>query len=95
MITWEANVQGWQTALKNLYQKGIHSIYVEGGSYVFGQFLTYKLAQKVYLFQSSKILGDGVSWSKYFVNDSLKDVPVLKNWHSIPIGDDRLNTAYF
>lgn len=95
VITWEATQQGWDQALKNLYQKGIHSLYVEGGSYVFSQFLHYNLAQKIYLFQSPKILGDGVSWTKYLASPSLKEVPVVKNWHSIPIGEDRLNIAYF
>ena len=80
--------------LQNLYQKGIFSIYAEGGSYVFGQLLSYKLFQKIYLYQSSKILGDGLSWSKYFENTSLKDVPQLSNWQSLPIGEDRLNIAY-
>ncbi len=95
VIQWEANSQGWHQALKNLYQKGIHSLYVEGGSYVFGQFLSYGLAQKIYLFQSSKIVGNGVSWSKSFENKTLADVPDLERWQSIPIGTDRLNIAYW
>jgi diaminohydroxyphosphoribosylaminopyrimidine deaminase/5-amino-6-(5-phosphoribosylamino)uracil reductase len=95
VISWEANQQGWQQALKNLYQKGIHSLYVEGGSYAFGQVLTYGLAQKLYLFQSSKVLGKGMSWSKYFENTSMAKVPKLSHWQSIPVGEDRLNTLYW
>ncbi len=95
VVRWEATPQGWEQALKNLYQKGLASLYVEGGSYVFGQFLSYRLIQKLYLFQSSKILGEGVSWSRYFENKSMQDVPQLQNWQSIPLGVDRLNIAYW
>lgn len=95
VIHWEANKQGWHQALENLYQKKIYSIFVEGGSYVFGQVLTYELAQKIYLFQSSKIIGAGVSWTQYFENQSLEHVPQLKNWQSISLAEDRLNIAYF
>jgi diaminohydroxyphosphoribosylaminopyrimidine deaminase / 5-amino-6-(5-phosphoribosylamino)uracil reductase len=95
VIDWEASRAGWEKALKNLYQKGISSIFVEGGAYVFGQLLTYHLAHKLYLFQSAKILGDGVSWSRYYQLDKLEKALTLKNWQSLTIGEDRLNTAYF
>ncbi len=95
VVQWEGTREGWKQALKNLHQKGIYSLYAEGGSYVFGQLLTYGLAQKLYLYQSAKILGDGISWTKYFYNEKLANVPELKNWSAHSVGPDRLNIAYF
>ncbi len=95
VIPWEASSRGWELALKNLYQKGISSLYIEGGSFVYGQILTHGLAQKLYLFQSPKLIGEGMSWTHYFKNGSLQEVPELKNWQSLPIGSDRLHIAYF
>ncbi len=43
--------------LKNLYQMGIVSVFVEGGSYTLGRFFEQKLVDKVYFFISPKILG--------------------------------------
>lgn len=95
VIPWESSHSGWKQALQNLYQKGVYSIYVEGGAFVFGQILTHSLARKLYLFQSSKIVGDGLSWTQYFVNSSLAKAPILTGWQSLPLGADRLNIAYF
>ena len=95
VIPWESSHKGWQQALQNLYQKGVHSIFVEGGAFVFGQILTHSLAHKLYLFQSSKIIGDGVSWTQYFTNSSLSKAPDLIRWQSLPMNGDRLNIAYF
>lgn len=95
VITWDSSSQGWDQALKNLYQKGVASLYVEGGSYVYGQILSYQLAQKLYLFQSRKILGEGVSWSQYFQNKSLETCPQLRRWSHLSLGEDVLHQAYF
>ena len=95
IVEWEASQAGWQRALKNLYQKNIFSIYAEGGSFAFGQILTHELAQKLYMFQSPKILGNGLSWSQHFENKKLADAPILKNWQSLTLAEDRLNVAYF
>ena len=94
-IQWDSSSSGWSQALKNLYNKGIYSIYVEGGSYAFGQMLSYGLAQKLYMYQSSKILGEGLSWTQHFSNNTLDLVPTLDKWSAVSIGRDRLNIAYF
>ena len=95
VIKWESSELGWNQAFKNLYNRGISSIYVEGGSYVFGQMLQYRLAQKLYMFQAPKIIGAGKGWSDLYESQSLDLVPKLHNWHYITIGEDRLNIAYF
>lgn len=95
VIDWDSSPGGWQDSLKNLYLNGITSLFVEGGSFVFGQLLQNNLINKIYLFQSPKILGEGVSWSQYFYNDNLSEVPSIKGWNSLMIGQDRLNIGYF
>ena len=48
--------------LKDLYQKGIYSLYVEGGAKTHQQFVDKKLFQKLYCFRSFKNLGEGLPW---------------------------------
>ena len=91
-ILWDKN---WSKVLLELYQKEITSIFVEGGAYVFGQFLQQKLAQKLYLFQSPKILGSGLSWTQCFENKELSQAPKLHPWQSQNMGEDQLHIAYF
>ncbi len=95
LIPWEASEQGWNLALKNLAQKGIYSIFAEGGSYGFGQLLKFKQVNKIYLFQSPKVIGEGIGWTQYFINENLSSVPVVKDWTTLSLGPDRLHTAYF
>lgn len=95
VVEWENSKGGWEKAFKNLHRKGMSSIFVEGGSYVFSQLLQYKLAQKFYMFQSNKILGEGVSWSQYFQINKLSEAPQLHSWNSLVMGEDRLHIAYF
>lgn len=95
VVSWESTDMGWRQALENLYHKGIYSLYVEGGSFVFGQFLTYQLAQKLYLFQANKIIGEGVSWTQLFkVTELDQSIPV--SFRSIKnLSDNRLVIADF
>lgn len=95
VVRWESGPQAWRQSLQNLYQKGIYSLFVEGGSYVFGQMLSFQLPQKLYMFQSAKIFGDGLHWSHKLHIDQIASAPRLERWTSIPLGDDRLNTGYF
>lgn len=95
VIPWESSLNGWERALQNLYQKGVSSLFVEGGAYVFGQMLQYRQTQKLYLFQSSKVIGAGLSWSHYFESQDLKSVPILKKGHTQSFGEDCLHTLYF
>ena len=95
VVNWEPTTIGWEDALQELYEEKIYSLYVEGGAYVFGQILTHSLAQKLYLFQSTKILGQGKGWSDLFENRRLADVPELRSLSSIKLGADSLSTGYF
>ncbi len=95
LIPWEASEQGWNLALKNLVQKGIYSLFIEGGSYAYGQALNFKILNKIYLFQSPQILGDGISWTQYFKVTELGLAPRLSRWQSVSLGTDLLHAAYF
>ena len=94
VIPWEPTKEGWEKALKSLYEKGIYSLYGEGGRFVFGQLLSFALAQKLHIFQSPKILGEGLSWSEAFKNESIKQVPRLKDWEFTALGETQLITGY-
>lgn len=48
--------------LKDLYLKGIYSLYVEGGAKTHELFIQQKLFQKIICFVSPKHLGEGVPW---------------------------------
>lgn len=52
--------------LKNLYQKGIYSLYVEGGAQTHQLFINQKLFQKLYCFRSLLTIGSGLSWVTSF-----------------------------
>ena len=91
----DLNANSWQKALEALYKLKIYSIYVEGGSFVFAQLLKHRLAQKLYLFQANKIIGDGMSWSKAFSIDRLDEALKLKEISSTSVGDDTLRVFYF
>jgi diaminohydroxyphosphoribosylaminopyrimidine deaminase/5-amino-6-(5-phosphoribosylamino)uracil reductase len=95
VIEWSSSKSGWERTLKNLYQKGIASLYVEGGSYAFSQLLQYQLAHKLYLFQSNKILGNGLGWTRSFELKSLGEAPTLNEDQVQRYGEDTLRVFYF
>ena len=64
--------------LEFLYKQKIYSLLVEGGAEIFSLFLQDKLVDKIYLFQSAKIIGGkGKNWTSH-----LKEIATLKknNW---------------
>ena len=98
LIKWnpgEIPKQNLQSVLCELYRRGLSSLFVEGGSWVFGCFLNGGLVQKLYLFQSSKILGAGLSWSQFFESQKLSTVPCLTSSETRDFGQDKLHTFYF
>lgn len=95
LVEWESSEIGWDRALKNLYNRGIASIYVEGGAYVFGQMLSHNLPQKLYMYQSAKIIGEGLSWSMHYGSNSLDSTRSLSRWSAVPLGSDYLHIGYF
>lgn len=94
VLNWDSSDGQWQKVLRGLYQAGVSSLYIEGGSFVFGQFLKHHLAQKIYNFQSPKILGNGLSWTQFFENATVDSAPQLQDWQSQRIGKDLLHTGY-
>ncbi len=95
VINWDSSKDSWNQALKNLYNKGIASVFVEGGSFVFGQLLEHQMVQKLYLYQAPKVLGAGKSWSDFLKLESLSQAKAFKKWKTVPLGEDRLNILYF
>ncbi|KAF2955188.1 bifunctional diaminohydroxyphosphoribosylaminopyrimidine deaminase/5-amino-6-(5-phosphoribosylamino)uracil reductase RibD [Marinitoga sp. 38H-ov] len=61
-----------------LYKKGIDSILVEGGSSVLSLFLKSKIADKLHIFYSPKIIGNGISPFKNITIDSIDKSIKLK-----------------
>lgn len=95
VLDWTAEKDSWDHALKGLFDRGIHSLYVEGGAFVFGQILKHSLAQKLYLFQAPKILGKGQSWSKDFEIQSLNEAIDLEIGTTTSVGSSLFHQAYF
>lgn len=93
-FVWTDSKQGWQSVLGEMNKSGISSLYVEGGAKVYGQLLNHSLVQKLYLFQAPKLLGDGLSWSRFYEVESLASAATLKDWTIKDIGEDLLFTAY-
>ena len=92
-IPWEPSYLSWVKALKFLRTSGVHSLFVEGGSFAFSQFLQFKLFQKVYIYQAPKIIGKGLSWSQGFKIQDLKSAVPLESWTTERVGEDLLFTA--
>ncbi len=87
--------ESWKKVFHELYAKGLFSLFVEGGPRVFGQILQWGLAQKIYLFESPKIVGSGLSWSQFFENKKLSQAPWLQSWETHFFNEDRLRILYF
>lgn len=80
--------------LTHLYQKGIYSLYVEGGATTHDLFIRQNLFQKIYCFQSQQKLQDGLSWRD---EETLQEVIVelsLNVESQISVGDDFLFELY-
>ncbi|MBY0316301.1 MAG: bifunctional diaminohydroxyphosphoribosylaminopyrimidine deaminase/5-amino-6-(5-phosphoribosylamino)uracil reductase RibD [Bdellovibrionales bacterium] len=59
----ESNAGISEDMLRWMYKQQIYSLYVEGGTFTFSQFLRNHSFQKLYQFMSPDILGDGISWT--------------------------------
>jgi len=82
--------------LKILYQEGITSVFVEGGSSTLGRFFDEKLINKAYFFISPKIIGGKNALMSVGGEGSLgvKNCPKLGNLKIKNIGDDLLISGY-
>lgn len=66
----EKNNLDLSTFLEQIYQKGICSVFVEGGAKTYGSFVNQKLANRLYHFKSASLWGSrGRTWDAYFKAD--------------------------
>ena len=64
--------------LKELYNRGIMSLLVEGGANIFSQFIITGLFDDIYFIVAPKILGEGLSSFDYLSNNKIADANNLK-----------------
>ncbi len=76
--------------LKILAERGIYSVYIEGGSYTTSHFLNQKALDQVQIHFSSKILGSGVSSFEFGNIQEIKDAIIFQSDHFIPMGDEMM-----
>lgn len=83
--------------LQGLWDFGLRSVLVEGGSQVLSQFLIQAQTQRLYVFQAPRLLGaqQGQSWSKDLDISSLGQTLNLRNLKVSPSGEDILVTGVF
>ena len=80
--------------LKQLFDRGITSLYVEGGADLFGSFLKEECVQRMYQFIAPVILGSkGVNWTKSFSIEQFSNRVQLNNSCAIQIDKDLLFTG--
>jgi len=95
LLPFSSKKEVWAKNLVSLRQKGIQSLFVEGGSFAIGQFLKHRLFNRMYYFIAPKILGEGLSWSKGFQAMNLNSALNLGPMSTEKIGDDILITSEF
>lgn len=88
---------GWinpREALKYLFERGIYSLMIEGGSEVFSQFMEEGLVDKVELFIAPKLFGDGIPAFPLHPIMNLKSATEFRLDAKKIFGDDILLTYY-
>lgn len=85
----------YQTLLRDLYKKGICSIFVEGGAGVYSSLLKERSADRLYQFIAPKLIGgaSAISWTRDFDIKHLSEAIPLKNMRSLQLGKDILLTG--
>ncbi len=83
--------------LKELARRGIASLLVEGGSQVLTSFLEAKLADKIFLLFSPRLLGGSHALSVFAGKGfpSIKASLGLQRWHLFSLGADIILEGYF
>jgi riboflavin biosynthesis pyrimidine reductase len=81
-----------KSVLKTLYEKGIHSVFVECGGTLAGAFLKENLVDEIYQFIAPKILNDNSGKSCFDGDDVTKisKAKLLKIYETKQIGEDLL-----
>lgn len=83
--------------LKQLRQKNVHSIFVEGGAQTFANLLNAKVVQRLHLFIAPSLLGgrDGLSWTEDVSTSAFANRAQLKNGRWREFGPDLYFTGKF
>lgn len=79
-----------KSVLSILADKGIYSVYVEGGSYTTSCFLEQNALDQVQIHFSGKILGSGTSSFSFGNIKEIKDAVTFRNGRFIPMGDEMM-----
>jgi len=74
--------------LKILYDKGIHSVYIEGGSFTTSNFLKQGVIDQVQLHISPKILGSGMNSFSFDGIINMEEAIKFADSRFVPIGKD-------
>jgi len=76
--------------LKILYEKGIHSVYIEGGAFTTSNFLKQGAIDQVQLHISPKILGSGTSSFSFDGIVDMEQAIEFSDFRYVPIGKDMM-----
>lgn len=83
--------------LAQLYQQGLRSVFVEGGSYTLSRFIRSGRADRLYLFLAPTLLGagGGLSWTKDFEISEMNKKIHIYNLQTEAVGGDFLISGSF
>ncbi|MFH1772073.1 MAG: bifunctional diaminohydroxyphosphoribosylaminopyrimidine deaminase/5-amino-6-(5-phosphoribosylamino)uracil reductase RibD [Candidatus Omnitrophota bacterium] len=82
--------------IKKIYELGITSVFIEGGSETLGRFFDARLVDKAYFFIAPKIIGGKNALGSVGAkgNPNIASCPVLDKLKAVNIGEDILVTGY-
>lgn len=79
--------------LGKLWEKGIRSLFIEGGAHTYAGFLHAGLVDRLYLFIAPRLLGQGLGWTKDLKIPDLSSSLNLTQGQFQALGEDWLFTA--
>ncbi len=84
-----------ENLLKQLWELGIRSLFIEGGSQVYSSFLQAGLVDRLYLFIAPSIIGslNGLSWTSQVNTESLSSKILFSDMKVSCVGSDVFMTA--
>jgi diaminohydroxyphosphoribosylaminopyrimidine deaminase / 5-amino-6-(5-phosphoribosylamino)uracil reductase len=82
-----------KTILSDLFDRGLRSILIEGGSRVYSSFLAQGLVQRIHVFTGPVILGQGLGWADRLEVGGMDTKIQLKNIKTEKVGIDAYLTA--
>jgi len=73
--------------LNTLYQKGLDSVYIEGGSYTTSVFIKQHAVDQVQVHITPKIIGSGLIGFQFDGLNSIKEAIQFTSYRFVPVGD--------